>query len=233
MKRVAVLMSLDLGYCRRVMSGILRYATEGGGWEFRDGPPDGDLLAALARWEPDGIIVHLFDRHLAGGLERIDCPVVNTTDTLQPLDLPLVDVDNREVGREAAHYFVRRGFRHFAYFGSRRARFSEEREAGYREVLEESGYELVSHHAEFLPKLPPAEIWSPSSSRLENWLRDLSKPVAIFCSNDLPARRIAEACARGGLRVPDEVAILGVDNDESECRLAYPALSSVDTPSEK
>ena len=233
MKRVAILMNHDIGYCRRVMSGILRFSAEHGGWQFRDGPADGALLPALARWRPDGIIAHLFDRHLAGGLERIDCPVVSTTDTLLQLAVPLVDVDNRAVGVEAARYLTRKGFRHFGYYGSKTARYSIDREAGFRSELRKVGLRCEMFQAEFLPKPPVEEIWQPSSRRLDRWLRDLSKPVAIFCSNDLPARRIAEACSRCGLRVPGDVAILGVDNDESECRLASPPLSSVDTPSER
>lgn len=191
------------------------------------------MLPALAKWRPHGIIVHLHDRHLAGGLARIGCPVVSTTDTLRSFELPLVDVDNHEVGREAARYFLRRGFRNFAYFGSKTAGFSQNRELGFRETLAESGFELQSHHAEFLPKPPSGDPWRPVGRGVEEWLRSLPKPVAIFCSNDLPARRIAEACERGGLTVPDEIALLGVDNDSSECRLASPHLSSIDTPAEQ
>lgn len=232
-KKIAILMDHDIGYCRRVMSGILRFAAEHGGWQFRDGPADGRLLAPLARWQPEGIIAHLFDRHLAGGLARIDCPVVSTTDTLSQSTVPLVDVDNREVGREAARYFTQRGFRNFGYYGSRSARFSQEREAGFRSELKKLEFSCDSFHAEYLPRPPIEEIWQPASGRLDTWLRTLPKPVAVFCSNDLPARRIAEACSRCEIPVPDELVILGVDNDESECRLATPALSSIDTPSER
>ncbi|MEM1295505.1 MAG: substrate-binding domain-containing protein [Verrucomicrobiota bacterium] len=231
-QRVAVLLSQDLGYCRRVLSGVLRFAGERRDWHFRDGPPDTELLPALAKWRPHGIIVHLHDRHLAGGLARIGCPVVSTTDTLTAFDLPLVDVDNSEVGRDAARYFLQRGFRNFAYFGSQTARFSQNREQGFQEVLAEAGHVVHSHHAEFLPKPPSGDPWRSLGRRVDEWLAGLPNPIAIFCSNDLPARRIAEACERGGLAVPDEIALLGVDNDSSECRLASPHLSSIDTPAE-
>tara|TARA_R110002096_G_scaffold104771_10_gene230721 strand:+ start:2226 stop:3323 length:1098 start_codon:yes stop_codon:yes gene_type:complete len=215
-----------------VLSGVLRFAGESRDWHFRDGPPDTELLPALAKWRPHGIIVHLHDRHLAGGLARIGCPVVSTTDTLTSFDLPLVDVDNVEVGREAARYLLRRGFGEFAYFGSKNARFSRHREQGFREVLADSGFPVHSHHAEFLPKPPGGDPWRSVGTRVDEWLATLPKPIAIFCSNDLPARRIAEACERGGITVPDEIALLGVDNDSSECRLASPHLSSIDTPAE-
>ncbi len=228
-------MGQEIGYCRRVLFGILRFANqqEQCAWQFRDGPPDPELLPALSRWRPDGVIAHLYDRHLAGGLERMGCPVVSTTDTLNSPQFPLVDVDNRQVGRDAARYLMTRGFKHFAYLGSRSARFSVARWDGFCESLAEAGRTADSFSIEFLPKPPLAELWRPASGRLENWLEGLSKPVAVFCSNDLPARRVAEACLARGLRVPDEVAILGVDNDVSECRLANPHLSSIDTPSEK
>lgn len=232
-KRVAVLLGHELGYCRRVLSGVLRFAGEKGNWHFRDGPPDHELLPALAKWKPDGVIAHLYDRYLAGGLARLDCPVVSTTDTLASVEFPLVDVDNREVGREAARYFLRQGFRHFGYFGSRTARFSVAREAGFREVIEATGHLTVeSHHAEFLPKPPGTDPWRAAGQRVDRWITSLPKPVAVFCSNDLPARRISESCMRCGIKVPGEIALLGVDNDSSECRLATPHLSSIDTPAE-
>ncbi len=226
-------MSHDLGYCRRVLSGVLRFAGERSDWHFRDGPPDHELLPALIKWKPDGIIAHLYDRHLAGGLARINCPVISTTDTLPAFDYPIVDVENREVGREAARYFLRKGFKNFGYFGSRTAGFSIDREAGFREILEASGIQsLQSHHAEFLPKPPGADPWRAVGPRVDDWIARLPKPAAVFCSNDLPARRIAEACVRCGIDVPGEIALLGVDNDSSECRLASPHLSSIDTPAE-
>lgn len=232
-RRVAILLGNELGYCRRVLSGVLRFAGERSDWLFRDGPPDHELLAALTRWQPDGIIAHLYDRHLAGGLSRIGCPVVSTTDTLPSSEFPLVDVDNRQVGLEAARYFLRRGFRNFGYFGSGTAMFSKQREAGFREQLREAGIDSVStHHAEFLPKAPGADPWRSVGKRAEDWIESLPKPVAIFCSNDLPARRVGEVCNRGGFKIPDEVALLGVDNDTSECRLSTPHLSSIDTPAE-
>lgn len=232
-RRVAVLLSHDLGYCRRTLSGVLRFAGEHGDWRFRDGPPNAELLPALAKWRPDGIIAHVADSHLAAGLARIGCPVVSTTDTLVGSRIPFVDVDNQEAGREAARYFLSRGFRQCAYYGSRTARFSRHREAGFREVLETHGVPVDALHAEYLPKPAAADIWRSTSSRVEKWLLGLAKPAGVFCSNDLPGRRIAEACGHLGIRVPDEIAILGVDNDISECRLASPALSSIETPAER
>lgn len=228
-----MLLNHELGFCRRVMSGILRFAEERPGWMFRDGPPDVALLNALQSWKPDGIIAHLYEGQFAAGLERIGCPVVSTTATLSDGGVPVVDVDNLETGREGGRYLLGRGFRSFAYYGSRTARFSKEREAGFREVVEGGGFGVKSLHADFLPKPSAAEVWRASGGRVEAWLLKLEKPVAVFCSNDLPARRIAEVCAQLGLQVPAEVAILGVDNDTSECRLAYPQLSSIDTPAEQ
>ncbi|MEM9481065.1 MAG: XylR family transcriptional regulator [Verrucomicrobiota bacterium] len=231
--RVAILLGQDLGFCRRVTSGILKFAGQKGDWEFRDAAPDAALLPALGRWNPDGIIAHLFDPHLAAGLSRLGCPVVSTTDTINTPDWPVVDVDNKEVGREAARYLMRRGYRNFAYFGSGTAVFSKDRKSGFESELAASNFAVHSLQAEFLPKPPAADIWRSTGQRLDQWLESLPRPVAIFCSNDIPARRIAEACRRVQLAIPNEVAILGVDNDSSECRLSSPSLSSIDTPAEQ
>lgn len=232
-KRIAVLLNHELGYCRRVLSGILRYAEGRSDWILRDGPPDVALLEALAKWRPDGVIAHLVEGHLAVALERMQCPVVSTTATLNREDLAVVDVDNVAVGREAGRYFLGRGFRNFAYFGSGTARFSQERKQGFEEEVGARGFEVSSLHAQFLPQPTAAEIWRPLGERVESWLRGLKKPVALFCSNDIPARRIAELCGQAKIVVPGEIAILGVDNDTSECRLARPQLSSIETPAEQ
>ncbi len=75
--------------------------------------------------------------------------------------------------------------------------------------------------------------WKRSAHRVREWLEKLPKPVGILTANDIPARELADACQRFGLRVPDDVALLGVDNDDLECGLSWPSLSSVATPARR
>ena len=233
-KRVALLLGQDLGYSRRVLSGVLGYSeSQRLDWIYHNAPPDIRILPALERWRPHGVIVHLSDRTLAEGLSQLSVPMISVTDTITDRSIPFVDVDSVEVGRMAAEYYLGRGFRSFAYFGSSRVAFSQNRERGFREVLEKRGYRVDNFHANFLPYPPLSQDWNHNDRQAERWLRQLPKPIAILASNDIPGRSLCELCRNVGMRVPEEVAILGVDNDESECRMSFPSLSSIDIPAEE
>ncbi|MET3871145.1 AraC family transcriptional regulator [Puniceicoccus vermicola] len=232
-KRVALLLGQDLGYSRRVLSGVLGYSESHRlDWIYHNAPPDIRILPALERWRPHGVVVHLADRTLAEGLSRLSVPMISVTNTIEDATIPFVDVDSEAVGRMAAEYFLGRGFRSFAYFGSRRVSFSQNREKGFRTVLEKKGYRVSNFHANFLPYPPLSQDWSRYDRQTERWLKQLPKPVGVLASNDIPGRSLCELCRNAGIRVPEAVAVLGVDNDESECRMSFPTLSSIDIPAE-
>jgi LacI family transcriptional regulator len=126
-----------------------------------------------------------------------------------------------------------RRFEHFGYFGSERAGFSRHREKGFAAALQEAGHTVDACHAEYLPRPASDVSWKQVDRRIGKWLAELPKPVAIMASNDVPARALADMCRQLAVRVPEEVAIVGVDNDEVECRLAHPPISSVQLPSER
>lgn len=226
-------MGQDLGYCRGVLRGIHAYAAHHTNWVFRDAPADIRVLTALREWRPHGIIAHLFDPDLARQVVALRRPLVNTTGTLTELSTPLVEVDNPTIGRLAAQHFLQRGFVHFGYFGSSWTGFSLQREQGFRASLAEAGHSLSSCHAEYLPRPPVDSSWKRIDSQVRDWLTALPKPAAVLASNDVPARHLAEMCRLLAIRVPEQVAILGVDNDELECLLSNPPLSSVVNPSEQ
>lgn len=228
-RRIALLISQDIGFCRRVLEGVHDYAVTQR-WLFHDAPADVRALAPMRRWKPDGVICGLFDEQIARGLERCPAPVVNTASMVMSWQGPLVDVDHQAVGRMAGDHLLERGLRHFGFFGSAHAGCSVGREAGFRERLAERGFSLSVCHAEYRP-IPPVEAsWTGLVRPVRNWLMRLPKPVGILASHDRPGRDLAETCVQIGLRVPDEVAILGVDDDEFECKLSHPPLSSVKNP---
>ncbi len=232
-KRIALLLGQDNGYCRGVTSGIIRYVESiRPNWVLRDSPADARVLPDMLDWEPDGIIVHLFDRQLAETLSTLGIPLISTTDTLKGIRVCRVDVDNEAVGTMAAEYFLRMGFRSFGYYGSNVAQFSIARHWGFEKTLTSASYRVSRFDANFLPRLPFGERWDYLDESLKVWLEGLPKPAAILASNDVPARMLCESCRALGIQVPEQVAILGVDNDTSECRMASTSISSVDTPSQ-
>ncbi|HEX3600552.1 MAG TPA: XylR family transcriptional regulator, partial [Lacipirellulaceae bacterium] len=232
-RRIALLMGQDIGYTRDVLRGVQAYGLNRPGWIFRDGPLDPRILTTLREWKPHGIVAHLFDRKVANALQKLRVPIVNTTNTLKNLKLPLVEVDHLKVGELAADYFLNRGFRHFGYFGSSWTGFSKDREGAFAARVAERGFHVDSCYAEYLPRPPVAESWKGVDAKVRAWLKAIPKPVAILSSNDVPARELAEMCRQLDLHIPEQVALLGVDNDDLECHLCTPHLSSIELAGER
>jgi len=231
--RIALLMGQDSSFCRGILRGIRCYALHQKNWIFRNGPPQPDILGPLREWKPHGIIGHLFDAEIARAVMRMRRPVVDVACTLPRLKAPIVDVDHTAIGRLAAEHFLERGFPHYAFFGSGEAEYAKMRQAAFRERLAEAGHEVLSCHAEYVPHLPATASWRETDKKERQWLKGLPKPVAILAANDVPARDVTDICRQLGFDVPDEVAVLGVDNDEVECGLADPPLSSIAIPAER
>jgi LacI family transcriptional regulator len=234
-RRIALLMGQDLSFCRDAIRGIRAYAMQKSGWMFRNGPAELQIVPYLRDWRPHGIIANLFLPEVARQVVKLRKPVVDTACTLDELvgRVPSVDVDHTAVGRLAADHFIERGFVHFAFFGSGTARYSKMREESYRRRLAEAGFEVSCCYGEYVHCVPATTGWKAIEQKARQWLRQLPNPVAVFVSNDVPARNLADMCGQLRLRVPDQVAILGVDDDELECSLASPPLSSIAIPSER
>ena len=153
-------------------------------------------------------------------------------------DLPIIvlDINERipalanvicsdiEIGRVGAEYLLNRGFRHFAYCGFDDMRWSRERGEGFRDRVKEAGFETSVY---VQPKSKSNRSWEKEQSFVVDWLRLLPKPVALMVCNDDRGQYVMEACKTAGLHVPEELAIIGVDNDELICDLTDPPLSSV------
>ncbi len=232
-QRIALLMSQDSGFHRQVLLGIRDYANTKTHWQFHGAPPVKEILRPLAEWNPHGIIAHLSGLSFANELLKLGKPLVDTAFMLEGLGVPAVDVDHTAVGRLAGEYFLSRGYRRFGYFGSRSVCYSRIREESFRLTVENAGFELSVCHAEYLPQLSLKASWKSVNRQVRQWLKSLARPAAILADHDAAAHDLADMCELLGLRVPEEVAILGVDNDELECQLAYPPLSSIALPAER
>ena len=233
LRRIALLLAQDQGHCRKILCGVQAYAMQKRGWVLHDSPPVPQIVDSLRKWQPDAIIAHLFEPKIAQRIKQLGKPTVNTTSNIEKLDVPLIEVDHQAVGRLAAEHFLERQFVHFGFLGSTWAHSSKVRKAGFSSRLAKAGYRVLSCHAEYLPRLSLTADWQQVDDKVYQWLHDLPKPVGILACNDPPARYLAEACRQLGFRVPDTVALLGVDNDELECGLTKPPLSSIALPGEQ
>ena len=215
---------------REVVRGVCRYAREHGTWHLF-----GTGVGAAGIWEPvdltlqwrgDGVIAFVLGPSDGQKLLDIGHPVVNVSS--RQFDLPFAQVvpDNVAAGRVAAEHLLERGYTSFAFCGFAGHGYSAERHAGFAAAVREAGHPLAEYHAD--PDLERDWTWQREQADLTRWLRSLALPVAVAACTDVRARQISEAAQRIGLAVPDQLAMIGFDNDEMVCEMANPPLSSVE-----
>lgn len=228
-RRVAILIGLNTEHGRGVMRGLCAYARPARSWVFRIREASPAAVKAATAWNAHGIVAEPFGQEVIDLLRGQAAPVVAVSSRSRG-QLPSVTVDNEAVGRMAAEHFLQRGYRHFAFFGARAAAYSEGREAGYREVLSQQGLGCASLYGAEIQG--PRARWELAAKTVGRWLASLPKPVAVFASHDEKALLLSETCREYGLAVPEEVALLGVDDDELACEQACPTLSSIKLPTQ-
>jgi LacI family transcriptional regulator len=206
--------------------GAARYAREHG-WHL---VTDMIYTASLPHgWQGDGILSFIGNRNdLAEFILANPAPAVEISLVRADIDLPRVEADNHLIGRLAAGHFVERGFRHFLWVPFQNDVPNRERRDGFHQGLSEAGasmWELPTRHWEIGPN--GSQDWAARRRIVSEELARLPKPLAVFCYNDCVAADIIAACDQAGIVVPDQVAVLGVDNDAMLCESINTPLSSV------
>lgn len=209
-----------------MMHGILDYALKRGGWSFTRLPEQIDPTAAwLREWRGDGAFAVVTKSGNAHVLRDLHFPVVNLMGYIPKLDIPTATLDHRAIGRLQAGHLIERRFQRLAYYGVSDLWFSRERLAGFREAAEEANVNvtpwMVSSGIQARLRL------TDQQAELVRWLRQASPPFGVAASNDLRACMVLEACTTLGLRVPEDVAVIGVDNDPTVAPFSTPPLTSV------
>jgi LacI family transcriptional regulator len=230
--RIGLVMAHSLGFYRNILRGVKAFAVQRPDWVFTPIAPE---IRAIERARPlrcDGFLAHVFTRPLAEVLLALRKPVVSVAGVLPELPLPRVAVDHAEVGRQAAGHMLERGVRQFGFVGYLRHEFSIQREAGFREVIEAAGLTVAAFHERSDRVQDPTGLWMWNQP-LMGWLTSLPKPVGVLASNDVQASQVSEYCRQLMLLVPEQVAIVGVDDDDLLCELSRPSLSSVALPGER
>jgi len=227
-RAVAIIVETSGGYGREILGGIARYLrTRGRSWSlFAD---ERELSARapawLPRWRGDGIICRPMTPALARQLRRRGIPTVDLGDQHEGLGGPHVWSNMRAIGRRAAEHLLERGFRNFAYCGFRDELWSVQRLEGFRDAVAERGERCAVYASSWRGR--GARDWRHEHAALHDWLRSLPRPVAIMACNDLRAQHVLDAARTLGLAVPEELAVIGVDDDYPFCDLCDPPLSSV------
>lgn len=237
--RVALLIQSSLEYGRGLLRGIGSYVQAHEPWVMfhRVGLLPDHLSPQLRKWRPQGIIGQFESRQIMQQVRRLGLPSIDLFALHKSRDIPRFSVDHAAVSKMAADYFIELGYRNFAYCGFKGVYYSERRCSAFVDYIRKKRHSIEV----FESTLPAAvfsvfDIESAGQFDIDNigrWLRSLPKPLAVMAGTDVRARHVLEACRLSGMKVPLEVSVMGVGNDEVLCNLADPPLTSVALRSER
>jgi LacI family transcriptional regulator len=170
-------------------------------------------------WDVDGVIVQTFSRDFEEEVLRRGVPATNVSNHMrEEMRLPTVIPDDERVGRMAAEYLLSLGFRDLGFCWEANTAYGELRLNAFRAHAAENGAVVHAYGG---------------VGRLGEWLVALPKPIGVLGCNDDYAHRVMNEARRQGIKVPDELAVLGVDDDELFNTLVTPSLSSIVLPAQQ
>ena len=223
-QRIAVILEGRVQYERNVLRGIREFAVSRDRWLVRLEMPGQQTARFIEQWNPHGILFQ------SAGLDaKTVTRIVSREHAIHLSESPSkavalsVGLDNWEIGQLGAQYFLERGFRSFAFAGFQKTGFSRSRGNAFSKTVRESGYRIRRLNLS----------GEPDDVEVIDWLRGLPKPCGLFATHDECGLYLLTLGRSVDLRIPEDIAILGVDNDTLVCELAWPQLSSVAVPSQR
>ncbi len=226
-RSVALLVETSNSYARGILAGITAYITHHEGWSVflpeqeRGGAPP----KWLENWKGDGIIARIETDAIAEAIDRVGLPVVDVSAARLVPGIPWVETNDKAIATMAADHLMERGFQNLAFCGDPGFNWSIWRGTYFAERVREAGCNFFAHDS--VSRNDPRYSWSDEQQELMQWIRELPRPVGIFACYDIKARTVLDACRELDVAVPEEVAVLGVDDDQLLCGLAVPRLSSI------
>ena len=237
LKRIAVAAERSSAYGRNFICGVAEIAEQNPEWNLELIDPESATAKAADGY--DGWICRVTNAQMAKALSLSGSPVVDCLCAAETSGFAMVKTDADSIGKLAAEHFLKRRFTNLAFCGYRRVRFSDRRRNAFSASLKECGLQPAIYR----PPLRPTHQFGrdfllgdrtespPDADDLAVWLKRLPKPVGVFCCDDLRASQVAAVCKATGLSVPENVALLGVDDDPVYCMFSTPRLSSIDPDS--
>jgi LacI family transcriptional regulator len=256
-KRVALIIETSNEYARGILHGIRAYIREHGGWDIDlDERRRGEATGWLDGWRGDGVIARIENAHVAAEVLRSKLPCVDVSAARQVPGIPWVETDDAEIAKLAFEHLRDKGLKRFAFCGDPNFNWSNWRQGHFTRLVHEAGYEcdvfpredenrkgerekrrkgdksrrrrgLPLSHSPRLRFNSPTHAHEQELTSLTQWLRELEQPTGVMACYDIRGRQVLAACKLAELAVPDDVAVIGVDNDELLCDLSDPPLTSV------
>lgn len=226
-KSVALLVEMSNAYARGLLDGVISYVQQNPTWSVY--LPERERGATppnwLKNWKGDGIIARIETPEIASVVRKIRLPTVDVSAGRHIADVPWVETDDSAIARLAADHLISRGFRHLAFCGDPGFNWSHWREREFRHIVSEAGFECSVFQS--TPRLSPQYSWNRDRQQMTRWLKTLPRPVGIMACYDIKAQQLLSICRDEGISVPEQIAMIGVDNDRRLCELCDPPLSSV------
>jgi LacI family transcriptional regulator len=224
---VALIIETSNSYARGLLDGITDYIREHEPWSVYlpeqrrgDSPPHW-----LRRWDGDGIIARIENEAVAACVTGARLPTVDVSAARLLPALPWVETDDAAIAEAGFQHLAERGFRHFAFCGDPSFNWSQWRRQHFERLVREGGHSF--HVFEAARQGGQAPTWDRRQQQLGSWVDGLPRPTGVMACYDIMAQQVLDACRSLDVAVPEEIAVVGVDNDELLCRLADPPLSSV------
>jgi LacI family transcriptional regulator len=218
---IGLLLSEKAEYGQGVLRGIADFAKDHPHCRFRVASPDRAGVETMMTWQPDGLIVMLHDKKLISRLLSLTKPIIYVCQPFNVANPICVQSDDVAVGRLGAEHLLERGALTYGFVGLSEGAYVQVRADAFRNTIAETGNTCVVF--EPLGKAPKAR----ENAALLHWLKKCPKPLAVMTSNDICGRLVLETAKQAGLKIPDDVAVLGVDNEDPLSRLIWPGLSSI------
>ncbi|MDD2246298.1 MAG: XylR family transcriptional regulator [Proteiniphilum sp.] len=235
MNKILILIDYSSEFSRRLLKGLIQYSKEHGPWIFYRLPAyyktlygEEGIVEWAKEWEADAIIAR-WDQEGANLLATLNIPILLQNYKERSPYFSNLTGDYIGTGQMAAKFFIKRRYRNFAFYGNKGVVWSRERAEGFWKEVEKAGGNYYYFESENLN----GEQWSKSHIQLDEWLLSLPKPVGLFACDDSFALQVSEICKINNIKIPEDISLLGVDNDELICNLSDPPISSIMTDVEK
>ena len=241
-RKVLLKIESTSNYGRGLQLGVSKYARLRSNWLFYRTPPfyipSGGINSELERirkWKPTGVIIR--EAKPVPDILKLNIPTiisrnVITSPRIQKLikGMPAIVTDGIAIGEMAAEYLLNRNFKNYAFCGYTEVEWSHNRFRSFNNKIEQAGFTTHMFKSSITRKL---DDWEKEIKNMANWLKSLPKPLAVMACNDMRALDILDACHLADTSVPEEIAVLGVDDDTTVCMTSNPNLSSIAISAEK
>ncbi|MDR1090783.1 MAG: substrate-binding domain-containing protein [Prevotella sp.] len=230
MARVILLTDFGEEYAKKLMEGIVEFSRKTEPWvlckmplSYRDLYGIAGVLKWAKEWKADAIIGQFYNTDKVELFAENNILAIAQDFKNRFKTIPNITGNHIKAGKIGAQHFIDKGYDNYAFLGLKEVIWSEERCQGFKMKLEEAGKGLNYYEYQRESK---EGLWYYEEG-LKLWLENLPKPIAIMACDDNQAHHIAVICNLQNIKIPDEISLLGVDNDEAICSLSDPSLSSL------